>query len=93
MRFSEARKSHLAHIIVATLRQEGLAEIDNERLTMNEIKAVLEQEHTIDARIDAAVRKKIASLSRHIPVGSSEWDVLFRQYYEEESRKQKPRGA
>ncbi len=93
MRFSEARRSHLAHLIVATLRKEGLAEIDNERLAMNQIKAVLEEEHSVDDRIDAAVRKKIASLSRQIPAGSSEWNVLYRQYYEEESRKQKPRGA
>lgn len=93
MRFSEARKSHLAHLIVSTLRKEGLAEIDNERLVLNEIKAVFEQEHSIDARIDAAVRKKIASLSRNVPPGSGEWEILYRQYYEEESRKQKPRGA
>ena len=93
MRFSEGRKSHLAHLIVAALRSEGLAEIVNERLVLNEIKGVLEEEHNVDDRIDAAARKKIASLSRNVPPGSREWDVLYRQYYEEESRRQKPRGA
>ncbi len=93
MHFSEARKSHLAHLIVSTLREEGLAEIANERLVLNAIKEVFEREHGTDARIDAMVRKKIASLSRPVPPGSGEWDVLYRQYYEEESRKQKPRGA
>ena len=43
--------------------------------------------------IDAAVRRKIASLSRQVPPGSREWDVLYRQYYAEEARKVKPRGA
>ncbi len=93
MRFSEGRKSHLAHLIVNTLREEGLADIDNERLVLAEIKRILDQDHAIDARIDALVRRKIASLSRHVPPGSAEWDVLYRQYYAEESRKVRPGGA
>jgi hypothetical protein len=93
MRFSEGRKSYLAHLIVSTLRKEGLAEVENERLVLAEIKQVLEQDYEVDARIDAAVRKKIASLSRRVPPGGREWDILYRQYYEEEARKHKPGGA
>jgi hypothetical protein len=93
MRFSEARKSYLAHLIVSTLHKEGLAEIENERLVLAEIKQVFEQDYQVDARIDAAVRKKIASLSRRVPPGGREWDILYRQYYEEETRKHKPGGA
>ncbi len=87
MRFSEARKSYLAHLIISTLRKDGLAEIDNERLALAEIKRVLDEDHSVDARIDAAVRRKIGSLSRQVPTGSREWDVLYRQYYAEELRK------
>jgi hypothetical protein len=90
MRFSEGRQSYLAHLIVNTLRQEGLAGIENERLVLAEIKRVLEQEHAVDARIDALVRRKIGSLSRHVPPGSAEWSVLYRQYYEQEARKARP---
>jgi hypothetical protein len=93
MRFSEGRQSYLAHLIVNTLRQEGLAEIENERHVLLEIKRALSQEHAGDERIDAAVRRKIASLSRNVPPGSREWEVLYRQYYEEERRKLKPGGA
>ena len=93
MRFSEGRKSYLAHLIINTWRQEGLAEIDNERLALAEIKRVLEQDHQIDTRIDTLVRRKIGSLSRNVQPGTREWDVLYRQYYAEESRKLKPRGA
>ena len=93
MRFSEGRQSYLAHLIVSTLRQEGLADIENERHVLMEIKRVLEQDHVADDRIEAVVRRKIASLSRNIPPGSREWEVLYRQYYEEERRKQKPGGA
>ncbi len=93
MRFSEGRQSYLAHLIVNTWRQEGLADIENERLVLAEIKRVLEQDHAVDTRIDALVRRKISSLSRHVTPGSAEWSVLYRQYYEEELRKVRPRGT
>jgi len=93
MDFSEGRKSYLAHLIVNAFRKEGLADIENERLVLAEIKRVLEQDHAADAKIDAAVRRKIASLSRRVPPGSREWDILYRQYYAEEARRQKPGGA
>jgi hypothetical protein len=92
MRFSEGRKSYLAHLIVRTLRQEDLAEIENERHVLAEIKRVLEADHMVDQRIDALVRRKIASLSRQVTPGTGEWEVLYRQYYAEESRKLKPRA-
>jgi len=89
MRFSEARISYLAHRIVAVIRDENLAEIDNERLVLNEIKHVLGEEHEREAQVDAIVRRKIESLSRHVPPGSREWDVLYQKYSAEERRRQK----
>lgn len=93
MDFSEGRQSYLAHLIVKIFRQEGLADIENERHVLIEIKRVLSQDHEVDVRIDAAVRRKITSLSRQVPPGSAEWNVLYRQYYAEESRKMKPGSA
>lgn len=92
MRFSEGRTSYLAHRIVEAWRRDGLAEVENDRLVLAEIKRVLQQEHSADSQLDATVRRKIASLSRQVPPGSREWDVLYRQYYEEAVRKTK-RGA
>ena len=89
MRFSEARTSYLAHLIVKTLRQEGLADIENERHVLMEIKRILGQDQVADSRLDAIVRRKIASLSRNVPPGSGEWEVLYRQYYAQEARKLK----
>ena len=53
------------------------------------IKRVMGIEGDHDAEIDAVVRKKIASLSRNVPPGSREWDVLYRTYLEQERRRQK----
>lgn len=90
IRFSEGRLSHLAHRIVAALRAEGLAEIANERVALQEIKrALLDGQREREARLDEIVRRKIASLSRQVPPGSREWDILYQRYMDEEHRKQK----
>jgi hypothetical protein len=89
-KLSEARVSFLAHEILRVLRAEGLAEVDNERLALAEIKRLLTEEEQASDRIDAVVRQRIASLSRKVPPGSREWDVLYRQYFEQEQRKIRP---
>jgi hypothetical protein len=89
MRLSEGRISYLAHHIVATLKKEGLVEIESERHVLAEIKRAMERQHDREAEIDAIVRKKIASLSRNVPPGSREWDVLYKRYLGEEQQKRK----
>jgi uncharacterized protein len=89
MKFSEGRLSYLAHRIVAVFKNEGLARIDNERLVLARIKEALDADHDRDTRIDAIVRRKIESLSRNVPPGSREWDILYQKYHAEETRKQK----
>lgn len=89
IKFSEGRLSYLAHQIVTTLRSEGLAEVENDRLVLAEIKRALDAPREQDSRVDEIVRRKIASLSRKVPPGSREWDVLYQRYLEEERRKQK----
>lgn len=89
MRFSEGRQSFLSHLIVETLRKEGLAEVANERLALQHIKKALDGERQHDARLDEIVQRKIQSLSRKVPPGSREWDILYQRYMDEEQRKQK----
>lgn len=89
MKLSEARQSYLAHRILEIFAKEGLATVDPgyERLALNHIKRAFDEDHDRDLRIDALVRRKIESLSRPVPLGSREWDVLYRKYYDEEARK------
>jgi hypothetical protein len=89
MKFSEARLSHLAHRIVEVFEREGLAEVENERLALAEIKRGLGKDYEREVQIDGAVRRKIASLSRQVPEGSREWDILYQRYFSEELRKRK----
>ena len=84
-RITEDRISHLANLAVDTLRKA--AKLRNERLALIEAKRVLAFELDLESRLDETVRRR---MPRHVPVGSRDWDILFRKYMEEEIRKAKP---
>ena len=88
-RLSESRISHLAHLVVNGIKRDGLDELPNEGRALSEAKRVLHEFYEREDHYDDLVRQKIQSLSRHIPPGSREWDVLYRKYLEEEMRRQK----
>jgi uncharacterized protein len=87
IRLSESRISHLAHLVMERLREAKLVEFPNEGRSLAETKQVLRDFFQREDPIDEIVRQKIASLSRQVPQGSREWDILYRKYFEEESRK------
>jgi hypothetical protein len=84
---SDGRISALAHLVLAELKRESGATLREDRLVLQEIKAALSEHLNVDDVLDLKVRRKIASLSRRVSEGSGEWDVLYRQYLEEEKRK------
>jgi uncharacterized protein len=88
-RLSENRISHLAHLVLDGLRKAKLGEFPNEGRSLAETKIALRDFFQREDHIDEIVRQKIGSLSRHVPPGSREWDILYRKYFEEESRKQR----
>lgn len=90
MRLSEARMSHLAQLLLQAAAEGNLARPRNTRRFLNEVKRILDKgPGGRDEEIDAAVRRKIQSLSRKVVPGSNEWDVLYRQYAEEERRRRR----
>jgi hypothetical protein len=89
MKFSEGRQSHLSHEIVRVLKTEGLADVEREKYILAEIKRVFETEHQRGDQIDDIVRQKIASLSRNVPPGTPEYDILYKRYYAEEERRRR----
>ena len=89
MHLSESRISHLAHLVLDGLKKGQWAEFSNEGQALLETKKALQDFFHSEDQIDGLVRHKIQSLSRPVPVGSREWDILYRKYFEEESRKQR----
>ena len=86
-RLSDNRINALARLVLQTLATEG--EVVNERTALAESKRVLAEHFQRDDKIDELVRRKIASLSRRVVPDSTEWDILYRRYFEEERRKRK----
>ena len=86
-RLSDTRIAALARQILKVIATEG--EIVSERAALTEAKRLLSDHFQRDDKIDEIVRRKISSLSRRVVPGSTEWDILYRQYFEEEARKRK----
>ena len=84
---SDNRITALARSALRAIAAEG--KIVNERGALVESKRILSAYFQQGGAIDAAVQRKIRSLSRKVAPGSTEWDVLYRRYFEEESRKRK----
>lgn len=84
---SDNRIAALARQVLRVIAAEG--EVVNERAAVTEVKRLLVENFQRDDKIDELVRRKIASLSRRVVPGSTEWDVLYRRYSEEEARKHK----
>ncbi|MEZ4212288.1 MAG: DUF507 family protein [Nitrospira sp.] len=85
---SDDKASHLAHLALGAFKKSPhcrLAEDDGK--VLREIKRVVTAELVLDAEIDKKVRAKLASYSRQIVEGSSEWDVMYRKTSEEEQKK------
>ena len=87
-RVSDGRINALSQLVLKELKAGGaVADLKTDHLVLKDIKATLAGFLQLDDVLDAKVRSKIQSLSRRVPEGSREWDVLYRQYLEEERRK------
>jgi len=58
--------------------------VRSERLFLAEAKRVLTEGFSLDERLDQLARGR---MPKRVLPGSREWDVLYRQYFEEEKRK------
>jgi hypothetical protein len=90
MLLGEEKISHLAHRILDGLSEElDLSWLVEEGEVLREIKKVISAELGLEEEIDRFVRQRLASYSRSIAEGSSEWEVLYRKSFNEEMRKRK----
>lgn len=88
MKLSREKTIKLSHVVLDyLLRDDGVEYFDEPQVLRGKIFQLIEGEMRADEAIDAAVRRKIESQRREIIEGSSEWDVLYRKYYEEETAK------
>ena len=84
MRLSDERLGFLAKKITKSLQKEGVLSDLRENEAFLKVKKGMQAFGALLEKIEAAVEKKIATLKRGVPKGSSEWDILYRQYFDEE---------
>jgi hypothetical protein len=90
VRLSEDRISHISHLILDALMQDrNVDPLQPEERLLREIKRTITADLQFEDAADAAARRTIQSLSRRVPEGSREWDVLYRKYFEEEMHRRK----
>ncbi len=88
MMLSEDKISHLSHVLLKGLVQQGLVElVEDEGAIRREIKRTIVSELKIGEDIDQIVRKKLQSFSKKLIEGSPEWEVLYKKFFREEEIK------
>jgi hypothetical protein len=89
VRLTDPRISHLSHRLRNALQKAGLADFPDEPAAHREAKAVLESLTKAEEAVDAFARDRISRLSRKVPEGGREWEILYRKYFEEEIARRK----
>ena len=89
MRLSEDRISHISHLIVDGIYDDDLVDFVDDDDVLKEVKNTITAYLHLEDEADDAARAKIRSLSRDVPEGSREWDILYKKYFEEETDKRR----
>jgi hypothetical protein len=88
MRLSDDKTSHLSHIILKDLMDKDAIEtFTDDGPIRREIRNVITKELKLSDEVDKKVYAKLESYSKKIYEGSSEWDVLYQKFYDEEMSK------
>jgi hypothetical protein len=88
MRLSDDKISHLTHVILKGLVDKGvITPLTEEGQIRRDIRRVIVRELKIAEGIDEIVRRKLQSYSKKIYEGSSEWEVLYQKFFQEEAAK------
>jgi hypothetical protein len=92
MRLSDDKISHLTHVVLKGLiEQKALVPLVDEGQIRREMRRVIVNELKLADSIEEAVKRKLQSYSKKIYEGTSEWEVMYNKFFEEETSK-KGRG-
>ena len=86
---TDSRISHLSHRFRNALRDGGMAEFPDDAAAHREAKGVLASYARAEEEVDAFARDRISRLSRKVPEGGRDWEILYRKYFEEEMARRK----
>lgn len=85
---SDEKVSHLSHMILKGLKEKNLVALnEDEGKIRRAIRQLITNEVKLSQDMDKAVRRKIDSYAKQIIEGSSEWDILYKKFMDEEAVK------
>ena len=88
MRLSDDKIRHITHVILKALLSRGtMTPLTDDGTIRREMRSTIERELMVAESIEKKVTEKLQSYSKTIYEGSSEWDVLYQKFYEEEASK------
>ncbi|GBE41743.1 MAG TPA: DUF507 family protein [Nitrospirae bacterium] len=88
MRLSDDKIRHITHVILKALLSQGtMTPLTDDGTIRREMRTTIERELKIAENIEEKVTKKLESYSKKIYEGSSEWEVLYQKFFEEEVSK------
>ena len=86
-RLGDERLEALSLAIVDRIGASGAARVVDRGRAVAVVLDKLSSAFQVDKALDAAVRQRIESLSRDVPEGGREWELLYQQYLEELSHR------
>jgi hypothetical protein len=81
---SEERQLHFARLLTDELWNDDLVDYSDDDIALRVARQAIAEFVKEDLEIDQKAREKVASLKRQVVEGSSEWEILYKKYYEEE---------
>ena len=84
---SQDRQSSLTHSISDELMSRDFVKAPDRDIVFQKVASGISEFLREWHELDSSARNKIQSLKRQVVPGSSEWDLLYRQYFEESYQK------
>lgn len=84
MILSEDRQSHFAQVITDGLWKDDLVDYSDEDAAVRFAKKGVAKFVQEFEEIDQKVRQSVMNLKRNVTEGSTEWDVMYSKYFEQE---------
>lgn len=90
MKLSVTKVNHISHLIMkAMMKDDNFDFISTENDVRLKIKNLILEELRLEELIDQHVRSAITSMTRRVPEGSKEWDILYTRLFQEEMAKRR----
>ena len=91
MRLSRGKINHLSKLVVDALDGDPGVRLQKDfNVVRLKVVSIITEEVKRDSMVDELVREKISSQKRDFPEGGREWEILYKQYYQDETEKHRP---